>query len=63
MVKTLGIEQFAPMNHIYRFYEVDDYMKSIASYHKTEFIIVERGRRKGVKERQQDLQFWKQNEL
>ena len=46
MVKTLGIEQFAPMNHIYRFYEVDDYMKSIASYHNTEFIIVERGRRK-----------------
>ena len=46
MVKTSGIEQFAPMNHIYRFYEVDDYMKSIASYHKTEFIIVERGRRK-----------------
>lgn len=35
MVKTLGIEQFAPMNHIYRFYELDDYMKSIAEigYH------------------------------
>ena len=30
MVKTLGIEQFAPMNHIYRFYELNDYMKSIA---------------------------------
>ena len=35
MVKTLGIEQFAPMNHIYRFYELNDYMKSIAEigYH------------------------------
>lgn len=30
MVKSMKIEQFAPMNHIFRFYELRDYLKTVS---------------------------------